>query len=366
MTRKANKRAAAVFAASMGMALTVHAQSDVTMYGRLDNGIEYIHGMTDSQGRAANRWRSQSGGWGTSMFGLKGAEDLGGGTSAFFQLEQGLDTSNGTVGGDGGFNRWAMVGLKNNRYGTLSFGRMLWISNGLWDFEPFVQQAWSSASLVRGRNWPQTSNNIRYQSPVMYGFDTELRLALGNRTPFNTGNAGDYGRSTGVQLTYSQPYFQVRGIYDELRDANGKFSDLFNYSKEYIAAVNVFLGKFKIQAAYTHMWAGDVLAGGAPTSANHQWLGLTYQFTPAWAMTVAGFHINANGDPLKGGGGATLFEIGTTYNLSKRTLLYVTAAQTRNNKNARYGLGANAVGSSANPLPGRMQSGFYAGINHAF
>jgi predicted porin len=310
--------------------------------------------------------RSQSGGWGTSMFGVTGIEDLGGGNAALFQLEQGLDTSNGTVGGNGGFNRWAMVGLKNNAYGTLSVGRMLWISNGIWDFDPFVQQAWSSASLVRGRNWPHVSNNIRYQSPVIYGFDAELRMALGNQPNFNTGAVGSYGRSTGAQLTYGNPYFQIRGIYDELRDANGKFSDLFNYSKEYIAAVNIFLGPFKVQGAYTHMSASEVSTGGAPTSANHQWLGVTYQVNPAWAVTVAGFHINANGDPVRGGGGATMFEIGSTYNLSKRTLLYVTAAQARNNSNARYGLGAHALRSADNPLPGNTQTGFYAGINHTF
>lgn len=360
------KKTIAAVVAGLGLASAAQAQSSVTLYGRLDNGIEYIHGVTNGNGQSANRWRGESGDWGTSMLGFKGAEDLGGGNYALFQLEQGLNTANGTVGGNGGFNRWATVGLKNKDYGTLSAGRMLWISNGVWDFDPFVQEAWSSASLVRGRNWPQASNNIRYQSPVIGGFDVELRMALGNQPNFNRGAVGSYGRSTGAQLTYTNSLFQIRGLYDELRDANGRFSDLFNYSKEYVVAANVFLGAFKLQGAYTHMMAGDVTVGGAATAADHEWLGVTYQVNPVVAVTLGGFHINANGNPAQGGGAATIYELGGTYNLSKRTFLYLTAAQARNTSNATYGLGANSVGSADNALPGHTQTGFYAGINHTF
>ncbi|MCY0389436.1 porin [Robbsia sp. Bb-Pol-6] len=360
------KKTIAALVAGLGLASAAQAQSSVTLYGRLDNGIEYIHGVTNGNGQSANRWRGESGDWGTSMLGFKGTEDLGGGNYALFQLEQGLNTANGTVGGNGGFNRWATVGLKNKDYGTLSAGRMLWISNGVWDFDPFVQEAWSSASLVRGRNWPQTSNNIRYQSPVVGGFDVELRMSLGNQTNFNQGAVGSYGRSTGAQLTYTNSLFQIRGLYDELRDSNGRFSDLFNYSKEYVVAANVFLGSFKLQGAYTHMMAGDVTTAGAATAADHEWLGLTYQVNPVVAVTVGGFHINANGNPAQGGGAATIYEVGGTYNLSKRTFLYLTGAQARNTSNATYGLGANSVGSADNALPGHTQTGFYAGINHTF
>ncbi len=360
------KKILAALVAGIGIVGAAQAQSSVTMYGRLDNGIEYIHGVNDGAGNSANRWRGESGDWGTSMFGLKGVEDLGGGNYALFQLEQGLNTANGTVGGAGGFNRWATVGLKNNNLGTLSAGRMLWISNGDWDFDPFVQEAWSSASLVRGRNWNQTSNNIRYQSPVVGGFDVELRMALGNQSHFNEGAVGGYGRSTGAQITYTNPWIQVRGLYDDMRDANGRYSDLFNYSREYFAMANLFLGKFKVQGAYEHMWASDVTVAGNATAADHEWLGVTYQFNPEFAMTVGGFHINANGNPAQGGGMATIYEVGGTYNLSKRTFLYLTAAQARNSSNAQFGLGADAVGSTDNPIGGHTQSGFYAGINHTF
>ncbi|AMH43113.1 MULTISPECIES: porin [Burkholderiaceae] len=357
--------AAAVGCASVSGA---QAQSSVTLYGRIDNGVEY---MSNVGGHS--RWRLASGEWGTGLFGLKGSEDLGGGNKAIFKLESGIDTSDGTAGDTNGrlYQRYAFVGIANDTYGTFTLGRMLAISNGVWDFDPFVQQAWSSASLVRSRNWNKTSNNIQYQSPNWYGIDVLGQYSLGNTTSFNQGQKNadgtfaDYGRSDGIQLTYTRQYFQIRGIFDEMRDANGRFSDLFLYSREYIAMINAYVGKFKLQAAYTHMHA-DATIAGAPTSGDHEWGGVTYQWTPVFATTAAVFHINTNGDALQGGGRATMFEIGTTYNFSKRTFLYATAATVRNSNGANFSLEANSQTSSDNPTPGGNQSGVYVGINHSF
>jgi predicted porin len=61
-----------------------------------------------------------------------------------------------------------------------------------------------------------------------------------------------------------------------------------------------------------------------------------------------------------------MFEIGTTYNFSKRTFLYATAATVRNSNGANFSLEANSQTSSDNPTPGGNQSGVYVGINHSF
>ena len=128
---------------------------------------------------------------------------------------------NGTTSGGRLWSRRAFVGLKSEQWGTLQAGRNLFIdSDGVWEFDPFVQQAFSSASLVRGRNWQQTSNNVEYHSPVFWGFDVQAQYAFGNQAgAFNSGAAGEFGRSDGIMLaTYHSPLFDVRGIYDELRD----------------------------------------------------------------------------------------------------------------------------------------------------
>ena len=369
-------------AALMTAGVVAHAQSSVTLYGRLDAGIEYISGLpNNSYTGSTSRWRAESGNWGTSLWGMKGVEDIGGGNKVLFQLEGSFNTMTGAGPGGGGlFNRWATVGMANDAYGTLTMGRMLFISNGVWDFDPFGQSNWSSASLVRGRNWPQSSNNIAYQSPKLYGFDVYGQYALSNATNWNGNGTTPQGREAGLQLTYTSSLFQLRGMYDEIRNnANGNFTDPFNFSREYTGAVNVFLGQFKIQGAYQAIRTSSAAtaAGTSPTSLDHEWGGVTWQATPAAALIAAVYHVNAN----KGAGNATIYTIGGSYNLSKRTLLDLQVATVRNSKTANFGLDANAagpggtigstgvVGSSSyneNPLPGHSQTGVYAGIQHSF
>ena len=367
-------------AALMSAGVVAHAQSSVTLYGRLDAGLEYISGLPNANYTGStSRFRAESGDWGTSLWGMKGVEDIGGGNKVLFQLEGSFNTMNGQGPGGGGlFNRWATVGLSNSAYGTLTMGRMLFISNGVWDFDPFGQSNWSSASLVRGRNWPQSSNNIAYQSPKFYGFDVYGQYALSNATNWNGNGTTPQGREAGLQLTYTSSLFQLRGMYDEIRNnTNGNFTDPFTASREYTAAFNVFLGQFKIQGAYqaVRTSAAASAVNAAPTSLDHEWGGVTWQATPAAALIAAVYHVNAN----KGGGNATIYTIGGSYNLSKRTLLDIQVATVRNSKSANFGLDANNAGRGGNitasdgtvsynenPLPGHSQTGVYAGIQHSF
>jgi predicted porin len=377
-------------AALMSAGVIAHAQTSVTLYGRLDAGIEYISGLpNNSYTGSTSRWRAESGDWGTSLWGMKGAEDLGGGTKAVFQLEGSFSTVTGSLGSAGSiWNRWATVGLSDNTYGTFLLGRELFISNGVWDFDPFGQSNWSSASLVRGRNWPQSSNNISYQSPKIAGFDVYGQYSLSNATAWNGNGTTPQGREAGLQATYTTALFQLRGMYDEIRNplngqlngqaitgaggANPLPSGPFNYSREYTAAANVFLGPFKLQAAYQAIRSAGITAStpGVPTTLDHEWGGITWQATPAAAAIAAVYHVNGN----NGGGNATIYTIGGTWNLSKRTLLDLQIASVRNSKAANFGLDANSVGAGGtvngpyneNPLPGHSQTGAYAGIQHVF
>ncbi|MFM0647310.1 porin [Paraburkholderia bryophila] len=362
-------------AALMSAGVIAHAQSSVTLYGRLDAGLEYMSGLSNGNGGSTNRFKAESGDWGTSLWGMKGVEDIGGGNKVLFQLEGSFNTMTGAGPGGGGlFNRWATVGLSNDAYGTFTMGRMLYISNGVWDFDPFGQSNWSSASLVRGRNWPQSSNNFAYQSPKIAGFDFYGQYALSNATSWNGNGTTAQGREAGAQVTYTSSLFQLRGMYDEIRNpANGSLGDPFNFSREYTGAANVFLGQFKIQGAFQAVRTAGVtgVAYGTPTTLDHEWGGVTWQATPAAALIGAVYHVNAN----NGGGNATIYTLGGSYNLSKRTLLDIQVATVRNSKTANFGLEANSAGAGGpttgggfndNPLPGHQQSGVYAGIQHSF
>ncbi|HEB3533269.1 porin [Burkholderia cenocepacia] len=349
------------------------AQTSVTLYGRIDGGVEYLNHIAKPNGGSGTRWSAESGDWGTSMFGLKGVEDLGGGLSTVFNLETAFQVMNGQTGGGRMWSRRAYVGLKSDTWGQLQAGRNLFIdSDGVWEFDPFVQQAFSSASLVRGRNWQQTSNNIEYHSPVIGGFDVQAQYAFGNQSRgFNYGAPDDFGRSDGIMISYHSPVLDVRGIYDELRDNNGKFSNIFTASREYFVGANVKVSKFKIQGAYTHYQAPDSPAGVADR-ADHYWLGATYSATPQWAVTGGGYYVkvgdgggDASHDPS---GHAMMYVLGTTYNLSKRTFLYGTVAYVRNGGNSNFSLLATPrdATSGTSPMTGESQTGAYVGMMHTF
>src|ERR1700722_13444799 len=137
-----------------------HAQSSVILYGRIDAGVQYLNHISNGNGATASNWSAEGGDWGTSMLGFKGNEDLGGGLNAIFTLETGLQVTNGTTSGGRLFSRRAFAGLKSDGWGPLQAGRNLFIdSDGVWEFDPMVQQAFSTTSLVPGRNWQRTTKN---------------------------------------------------------------------------------------------------------------------------------------------------------------------------------------------------------------
>jgi predicted porin len=91
----------------------VHAQSSVALYGVADASIVW-QTHADAQGNDAVLM--SNGAINHSHFGLLGNEDLGGGTSAFFQLESGLNLQDGTMAAPNTlFDRTAIVGLNPDR-----------------------------------------------------------------------------------------------------------------------------------------------------------------------------------------------------------------------------------------------------------
>lgn len=347
------------------------AQSSVTLSGRIDAGFAYMNNVQTSPGETASRFGMQSGDWGTGMLNFTGTEDLGGGVKTIFFLSRSLKATTGTAGT---VHRKSWVGLSQENYGTIKFGRDLFISNGVSAFDPFLQEMFSSASLVRGRTWQQTNSNVGYLSPSWHGFDLAAQYSFGGKPGnWNGTDTGSYGRSDGLQLTYRTGLFDVRAIYDELRDPNGQFSNVFTASREFILAANLRLGSFLVQGAATRMFAPDTPTGLAST-ANHYWLGVGYQANPFLLVTLAAYHVDvgqgAGNDTHDAHGHATMYELGTTYNLSKRTFLYANVGYVHNSSNATFSLEPNNPGLNNsnldNPLPGHSQVGAYLGINHSF
>ncbi len=95
------------------------AQSSVTLQGVIDGGVTYVN---NQHGGAATLF--DSGVLSPNLLTFKGSEDLGGGNKAIFELTSQFDLGSGaTIPGAGQiFNRTALVGLINDRYGSLTFG----------------------------------------------------------------------------------------------------------------------------------------------------------------------------------------------------------------------------------------------------
>ena len=136
------KKSLLAVAAIGAFASAAQAQSSVTVYGILDVG--YIGGNTKEVTSAGAKTQKQYSQFGqsaeaSSRLGFKGTEDLGGGTSAFFTVELGLNPQapdlssastgldlaqmNTNNGGTGVNNRQSFVGLKKNGIGQFAFGR---------------------------------------------------------------------------------------------------------------------------------------------------------------------------------------------------------------------------------------------------
>ncbi|MGI4857495.1 MAG: porin [Janthinobacterium lividum] len=101
-----------------------HAQSSITLYGLIDVGVDYISNQKGTSGSGGKSFGVQSGNLNPDRWGLRGSEDLGGGLSAIFTLENGFTINNGKFaqGGDE-FGRQAFVGLASKQYGQVTLGR---------------------------------------------------------------------------------------------------------------------------------------------------------------------------------------------------------------------------------------------------
>ena len=116
---------------SLACAGNAFAQSSVTLYGVADMGIEYVNHLGNvptpangfNPGPAHDVVRVTSGHRAGSRWGLRGKEDLGGGWSSVFVLENGFNLDTGTTQQGRLFGRQGFVGLTCASVGQFSFGR---------------------------------------------------------------------------------------------------------------------------------------------------------------------------------------------------------------------------------------------------
>lgn len=177
--------AVAVLGAFAGSALA----ADVTLYGKVDLGLNYTH--TDVDGVSSDNWGMKSGQNSGSRFGIKGTEQISDGLTVGFQLENGFDADDGRFknGNDDGermFGREARVFVQTD-FGELGFGRMGGLDSGSGSYDIFGGNAgvfgtgWSDigsdSAIFLGMS-SRYDNMITYKSPTFGGVTVYAQASL--------------------------------------------------------------------------------------------------------------------------------------------------------------------------------------------
>ncbi|RRW93573.1 porin [Pandoraea apista] len=181
-----------------------HAQSNVTLYGIVDAGLTYVNNEEGSKNVKLGSGNLQGSRWG-----LKGAEDLGGGLKAIFVLENGFSLENGTLGQGGRmFGRQAFVGLSSATAGTVTIGRQY---DSLVDFVgPLASGSqWATFSGAHVQDNDNLNNTFRINNSIKYttvnynGISASALYGLSNQANTGGGTGFANNRAWSVGVGYS-------------------------------------------------------------------------------------------------------------------------------------------------------------------
>jgi predicted porin len=343
--------ALAVLAAS-GAAM---AQSSVTLFGVVD--ATYAYG----NGSVANRSQLTNSGYNSSRLGFRGVEDLGGGMSASFWLEAGLNNDNGsgaltptnnqgaTTGGGGlTFNRRSTVSL-NGGFGEVRLGRdytpQFW---NLTVFDPFgtngVGTTQTLNSSLGGPTTVRASNSIGYFLPgKLGGFYGQAQYYMGENLS-NAANKKD-GNGMALRVGYANGPINVALAVSETKFLAGDIQSI-NFGGQYD------LGVAKIMAHYSQ----DEIDRGAEGTGY-----LLGALVPMGAGEIRASYSTYKIDNVVGADPrSNKLALGYVHNLSKRTALYTTVARVTNKNGAAQALNGSVTAANRN------STGYDFGIRHSF
>nr|WP_315594134.1 porin [uncultured Cupriavidus sp.] len=356
----------------------VHAQSSVTLYGVLSTGIAYV---SNEGGHGATKL--VSGTMQNSRWGLRGTEDLGGGTRAVFALENGFAIDDGKFQQGGRmFGRQAYVGLGSDTLGTLTLGRQYDAIYDTLDVMSAPVAASGMAAHIGDNDGVfgsfRHNNAIKYVSPNWGGLRAQASYALSDSS------AGANNRSFSFGATYDRAALRLAAAYMQLDrpgllasgNANGAVTD------DYAGAPFVLFHVSPINPAAgvsRHRVAGFAAGYGANAwRANAMVTQSRYEYQDGTGLRLTNYDVNAtyNLTPSLVLGAAYVFSDGSysginsnpkwhmgqlslDYFLSKRTDVYL------------YGVYQKAASAQADiylfaPSSSNRQTVLVAGIRHKF
>ena len=342
--------------AALSLNHSAHAQTNVQVYGLIDAGVETVNHASPEGG---NLVRVVSGGKNTSRWGLRGSEDLGGGLKAVFNLEGGILMDTGAS--DGAlFKRQANVGLEGG-FGRVVIGRSFTTTYDLViKFDPL--------GFAPNYSWATTGGAT---GPSKYGMTT----SFDNLVKYS-GSSGNfiYGASVGLGESANSSADGRKVALGGAWNANGVGLML---AHEQVNGATVAGTGDRDKTTATHFGASyetgpwRAIAGmrsyklqaGRPETAdlrgNTYWGGLTRVIDKV-TLTGAVYHIDTRKLPAAQDADPTMFVVRGMYALSKRTVLYLSAAHAKADHGQPVGLSRDDPGFAS------TQTGVTAGIQHRF
>jgi predicted porin len=340
-------------------------QSTVTLFGVVDlNARQTKNGSNDSLSTLSTDGNA------SSRLGFRGVEDLGGGLSAGFWLEAGLNADVGTIGGgNGNFNGNAAAGTALAGSPGATFNRRSTVS---------LLGGWGEVRL--GRDYTPAFWNTTVFDP----FGTNGVAAFTNVSINGLGTAG---ANVYVRANNTVGYFlpsNLGGLYGQVQVSAAEGSTATNLSNKTTSGrIGYAAGPFNIAASYgisktePDEWKHWNVAG----SWNFGFLNLMaqYDMQEAGAREQKTFLIGtvvplgqgefkfAYSKADQSGGGfdgadADQIGVGYVYNLSKRTAMYGHYARIKNKNALANFVVPGGAGSAAN----NTSKGFEVGLRHSF
>lgn len=308
------------------------AQSSVTIYGMLDIGLRSIANLAVSETRQtlvddASR----------SRIGFRMREDMGGGLSAFAQLEHSLRVDTGAQRDPARlFDDKAWVGLEHGSYGSIALGRLRspideMTSGGR--FETFGGFSLAAAGGRTAQALDGWDNAAYYITPRWNGFKAGIGAKAGE---------GLVRSSRGLHAEYSGGPLDVGLAFQQ-------DGDTMSSSRQSLGGGMAYQFKsFKVFGTYVKTWdIGQSDAGSGYTGS----MGVRVPWGPGEFRTAyrrTGNSQIAGANNRSSDVNQTQFSVGYHYPLSKRTSINTSLVrQTRSTFNAAGAAVTNRRGTGA-------------------
>jgi predicted porin len=384
--------------AVLAAAGTASAQSSVTLGGILKGGV----GRTSLSGVPAvgsNVALID----GSSRFLISGVEDLGGGTSAYFQIDtrfrlddnggaptsSPLATGNTFAGLRGGWGSF-QAGKLDTHYCTsvnddfAGNATAMALQGSSCALQGYVNGSTGGRSIAVAS---RSVNSLRYTTPNMAGFTGQLSYSFnpygGERAA--TTVAGSRGSAVQFGLNYDQGPLSVRASHythklaGAIAGTTGADGGTPASQRAWLLGVGYNFGIAKVGLTYDRSQLRDLTAAsaipGANTAERNVWI--VPVTVPIGPGSLVASYAKASNVKLGVGGtvagtNAKLFSIGYNYAMSKRTSLGASWSRLNNGAAGSYQLYTNSSLGNASALaggvvaPGTDQSLFYVGVRHVF